>query len=628
MEKKNIDKLLDQLKQNQKSETKKFCSKEEFKSKFYERIKLEDGGVPQKKFPWVMLTTSIAACFVVVVGVSYYGHTASEMFNALSHQMSGSPTSARQSLVDCNAREYSSAYADMSARRHAEYNTGRAEYSQESSSVDSDDWSPRATNSVMKSRSPEPSISRERPDWNTEQYKSFEENPFLRVLGNPLSTFGADVDTASYTNVRRYINSNRMPPRDAVRIEEFVNSFRYDYPAPKNGEKFSVTYESFPAPWNKDHKLLLIGVQGMDIPMSELPPANYVFLVDNSGSMYDEMDLVIESLSTLIDQMREQDKISLVTYGGGVNILLDGISGNRKAHAKDLVKKLRSGGYTPGSAGIQTAYSLAHKHFVRKGNNRIILITDGDFNVGVSGESELVRMVEKERDSMIYLSTFGVGSGNYQENKLKMLSNKGNGNYFYLDNMKEARKAMKACFAGRMFALAKDVKFQVEFNPAKVSEYRLLGYEMRKLADRDFNDDTKDSGEVGVGHQVTVLYELIPAGVKSSSAGKVDPLKYLSNIVGKSEEILTCKIRYQNPTKKMASELRVFPLKSFPKAGENIQWASAVAEFAMILRDSPNKGNASYDSVLSRAKKYLGNDPDGKRVDFLNMVHNAKDIEK
>ena len=391
MEKKNIDKLLDQLKQNQKSETKKFCSKEEFKSKFYERIKLEDGGVPQKKFPWVMLTTSIAACFVVVVGVSYYGHTASEIFNALSHTVQGRSTSDRLSLAYCDA--------NMSASRHAKYHTGRA-HSEEFSSVDSsDDWSRGATNSVMKSRSPELSISRERPDWNTEQYKSFEENPFLRVLGNPLSTFGADVDTASYTNVRRYINSNRMPPRDAVRIEEFVNSFRYDYPAPKNGEKFSVTYESFPAPWNKDHKLLLIGVQGMDIPMSELPPANYVFLVDNSGSMYDEMDLVIESLSTLIDQMREQDKISLVTYGGGVNILLDGISGNRKAHAKDLVKKLRSGGYTPGSAGIQTAYSLAHKHFVRKGNNRIILITDGDFNVGVSGESELVRMVEKEKIS-------------------------------------------------------------------------------------------------------------------------------------------------------------------------------------------------------------------------------------
>ena len=618
MENKNIDKMLEQLGEKRTPQKNEFCSEELFKEKFFQKVNQKKHSVP-RLLKWG-IPLGAAACLVIgtmtVVDPSYLSEPMSEN-KAVTGKKNTTPAAAVATYDSSAVRaETVKNYADISEPKSLQRQPQRKMKA----------ITMEAVRCVPAPFSMQSELHIESPDLNTEEYKTYEENPFLRVSENPLSTFGADVDTASYTNVRRFLKSDDMPPKDAVRIEEFVNFFHYDYPAPEKGEKFRVTYESAPAPWNKKHQLLLIGVQGKEIAMQKLPPANYVFLVDNSGSMYDEMDLVIEALSSLIDQMREQDKLSLVTYGGGVNILLDGINGEQKTKAKNLVKKLTSRGYTPGSEGIQTAYKLAHKHFVKKGNNRIILITDGDFNVGLSSESELVRMVEKERDSMIYLSTFGVGSGNYQGNKLKMLSNKGNGNYFYLDNMKEARKAMKACFAGRMFALAKDVKFQVEFNPAKINGYRLLGYEMRKLADRDFNDDTKDSGEIGVGHQVTVLYELIPAGVKSSDLGNVDPLKYQTRTAGKSEEILTCKLRYQPPTEKKASELRVFPLKSMPEATANLYWASAAAEFAMILRDSPHKGTASYRSVLKQAKKYLGKDPDGKRAEFLTLVHDAMDL--
>ena len=645
MEKKNIDDMLEQLKQDRNIDQENFCSTEQFKEKFHQKVNQnkQNGshflkwGIPLAAAACLVLGTMITmeeplpettvssqyprSGEMITMEEPLPETTGSRTLNENVDTVSAAPAAP---ILNENVDTVSAAPAAPIARVKLRKNYSPSKKKSAPKGI----VAYSISSSMSMNMRAEPGMIPRAPEWNTEEYKTFEENPFLKVTGNPLSTFGADVDTASYTNVRRFLNAQHFPPKDAVRIEEFVNFFRYDYPAPKSGEKFSVTYESAPAPWNKDHQLLLIGVQGMDIPTEKLPPANYVFLVDNSGSMYQEMDLVIEALSTLVDQMREQDKISLVTYGGGVQILLDGIRGDQKSKANKLIKQLTSSGYTPGSDGIRTAYELAHKHFVKQGNNRIILITDGDFNVGVSSESELVRMVEKERDSMIYLSTFGVGSGNYQENKLKMLSNKGNGNYFYIDNMKEARKAMKSCFAGRMFALAKDVKFQVEFNPAKVSGYRLLGYEMRKLADRDFNDDSKDSGEIGVGHQVTVLYELIPAGGKSTAAGTVDPLKYQRNTAVKSDEILTCKLRYQDPAEKKESELRVFPLNSMPAATANLQWASAVAEFAMILRDSPHKGNASYSAVLKRAKKYLGEDPDGKRAEFLTLVHNARDAKR
>lgn len=479
----------------------------------------------------------------------------------------------------------------------------------------------------VSDRIPAPSVN-----FNTEEYKSLTENGFTATTVSPLSTFGADVDTATYTNVRRFLlQQNTLPPKDAVRTEEFLNYFTYNYKAPQGDADFHVNFESMDAPWSPDRKLLLVGVQAKDVETKDLPPSNFVFLIDNSGSMFSVFPMVIEAMNTLADQLRENDRISIVTYGGGVSTLMDGGSGADKEAVKKKISSLCSGGYTPGGAGIVEAYKLAHKHFIKGGNNRIVLITDGDFNVGVSSESELVTMVEKERQSAIYLSAFGVGSGNYKDSKLKMLANKGNGNYFYLDNVREAKRVMTNEMTGKMFTLAKDVKFQIEFNPAKVAAYRLVGYELRKLAARDFNDDTKDAGEVGVGHQVTAVYELImadaPADVKKKYLGSVDDLKYQKKTENTgSEDILTFKLRYQKPEGKDPSRLLTFDLKTLPETTDNIRWAAAVTEFSLLLRNSEHKGNANYKDLRARAQKALGTDPDGKRAEFLTLVKAAEDL--
>ncbi len=469
--------------------------------------------------------------------------------------------------------------------------------------------------------------------FNTEEYKNFTENPFLAVSASPLSTFGADVDSASYTNLRRMImDEKRRPPRDAVRIEECLNYFSYNYPAPEKDKMFNVAFEMDNAPWAPEHKLLLIGVQAKKIEKAKLPPSNFVFLIDDSGSMHHVMPLVIEAMTALTDQLRSQDKVSIVTYGGSVRRLAEGRSGSDKEEIKKVLAQLQAGGGTPGGAGIIDAYKLAHQYFIKGGNNRVVLITDGDFNVGVSSESDLVEMVEKERGSAIYLSTFGVGYGNFKDNKLKMLANKGNGNYSYLDNAREARHAMVNEMTGKMFTIAKDVKFQLEFNPEKVHSYRLLGYEFRKLADRDFNDDTKDSGEVGVGHQVTALYELVmadaPDEVKYQNTPKPDDLKYQARQGKASDELLTFKLRYQQPEEKAPSVLQEFTVRKQPKPGDNLGWASSVAEFALLLRDSEYKGQADFGNLAKRAKKFLGEDENGARVEFLLMVRNAAELVK
>ncbi len=482
-------------------------------------------------------------------------------------------------------------------------------------------------NYSVSDRIPAPAVN-----FNTEEYKSLTENGFTATTVSPLSTFGADVDTATYTNVRRFLlQQNTLPPKDAVRTEEFLNYFTYNYKAPQGDADFHVNFESMDAPWSPDRKLLLVGVQAKDVETKDLPPSNFVFLIDNSGSMFSVFPMVIDAMNTLADQLRENDRISIVTYGGGVSTLMDGGSGADKEAVKKKISSLCSGGYTPGGAGIVEAYKLAHKHFIKGGNNRIVLITDGDFNVGVSSESALVSMVEKERQSAIYLSAFGVGSGNYKDSKLKMLANKGNGNYFYLDNVREAKRVMTNEMTGKMFTLAKDVKFQIEFNPAKVAAYRLVGYELRKLAARDFNDDTKDAGEVGVGHQVTAVYELVmadaPADVKKKYLGSVDDLKYQKKTESTgSEDILTFKLRYQKPEGKDPSRLLTFDLKTLPETTDNIRWAAAVTEFSLLLRNSEHKGNANYKDLRARAQKALGTDPDGKRAEFLTLVKAAEDL--
>ncbi len=477
------------------------------------------------------------------------------------------------------------------------------------------------------------------PQFNTEEYTGITERGFIAAIGQPISTFGADVDTASYTNARRYLlNNNGLPPVDAVRSEEFINYFHYDYKAPTAGEKFAVNFELGDCPWKSGNKLLLVGLQAKMPPKEDkLPPSNFVFLVDNSGSMYDSMSLVIESMTTLAGKMRAGDTISLVTYGGGVEVLLDGVKGTSKAKIPEQLEKLRSGGYTPGHEGIQKAYALAHKHFIKKGNNRIILITDGDFNVGLSSESDLIKLVEKERNSGIYLTALGCGMGNYKDNKLKMLANKGNGNYAYLDTVREAKRVLETEFGGSMFTLARDVKLQLEFNPQKVYAYRLIGYELRHLENRDFRDDTKDAGEVGMGHQVTALYELVmadaPEAVKKAAVPSFAEVKSkyqtTSPVAGKSDEMLTFRLRYREPEGDAPATEKEFVLKeNQAKSGDNLQWASAAAEFAMLLRNSEYKGEASYDAVRERAKKYLGDDPGGERAEFLVMLRNAADMKR
>ncbi len=505
------------------------------------------------------------------------------------------------------------------------------------SGVNSKDYAFAADMSDSKShafgRGDMPTSVKVKEQFNTEEYKNFIENPFLAVSANPLSTFGADVDSASYTNLRRMImDEKRRPPRDSVRLEECLNYFNYNYPAPEKDKTFNVAFEMDDAPWAPQHKLLLIGVQAKKIEKDKLPPSNFVFLIDDSGSMGHVMPLVIEAMTALTDQLRSQDKVSIVTYGGNVRRLAEGKSGSDKEEIKKMLSKLSAGGYTPGGAGIVEAYKLAHQYFIKGGNNRVVLITDGDFNVGVSSESELVEMVEKERGSAIYLSTFGVGMGNFKDNKLKMLANKGNGNYSYLDNVREARNSMVNEMTGKMFTIAKDVKFQLEFNPAKVHSYRLLGYEFRKLADRDFNDDTKDAGEVGVGHQVTALYELVmadaPDEVKYRNTPKPDDLKYQARTKKASGELLTFKLRYQQPEEKAPSVLQEFTVREMPKPGDNLGWASSVVEFGLLLRESEHRGNASFEAVSKRAKRYLGEDGDGKRVEFLMMTRNAAELKK
>ncbi len=466
-------------------------------------------------------------------------------------------------------------------------------------------------------------------DFTTEEYGTVTETPFVAVARNPLSTFGADVDTAGYTNARRMImEDNYLPPANSIRLDEFLNYFRYNYPAPAEGKPLAPHFEFADAPWAKGHKLLLVGIQARDIDKENLPPSNYVFLIDNSGSMEHIFKIVKEALRTLTRQLRPQDKVSIVTYGGGVSTLLEG-SGDTNAILK-AIEKLECMGYTPGGEAIQKSYALAHEHYIKGGNNRIVLITDGDFNVGASSEAELTKMVERERGKGIYLSVVGAGFGNYKDNRMKALANKGDGNYIYIDSIAEARRAFTQGLTGQMYTLAHDVKFQVEFNPARVYAYRLLGYEMRRMADTDFRDDKKDSGEIGVGQQVTALYEVIPmeapADVKAAAVPEAPPLRYSTMAATGSDELLTFHLRFQKPEGGGAVE-EEYPVAN-PANGANLGWAATVAEFVLLLRDSKYKGTASYEEVIRLAKSTLGPDTDNEHLEFIGMASRAKDLAK
>ena len=468
-------------------------------------------------------------------------------------------------------------------------------------------------------------------DFDTEEYKTVGERPFVAAATNPLSTFGADVDTAMYANMRRMIlEEHRLPPAEAVRIEELINYFGYDYPAPEKDGVMRPHFELGAAPWAPERQLLLIGIQAKTPVKEELPPSHYVFLIDNSGSMSGVFPMVREAMTTLAAQLRPGDKVSMVTYGGGVRTLLEGCSDMEKVCK--AVRELDTEGYTPGGEGIQRAYALAEKHFIKGGNNRIVLVTDGDFNVGASSEAELVEMVKAKRDTGIYLSIAGCGMGNYKDNKLKMLANQGNGNAFYLDTVREAKRVFVHGMTGNMYALARDVKFQVEFDPSKVFAYRLLGYELREMTDRDFRDDGKESGTVGLGQQMTALYEIIPADapdeVRNAAVPEMPPLKYLTAAATGSGELLTFRMRWHEPQGNEEAKESSEAVKPEQPRSANWGWAAAAAEFALALRGSRFAPGASVEHAAAEAQKYLGDDATGERAEFLLMLRRAAELRK
>ena len=463
-------------------------------------------------------------------------------------------------------------------------------------------------------------------DFNTEQYDRIVDNAFKLAMENPLSTFSIDVDRASYSNMRRFLNDNQLPPPDAVRIEELVNYFTYDYPQPKGDDPFAVTMEVSRCPWNSGHQLALIGLQGLEIDTEDLPPNNLVFLLDVSGSMSssDKLPLLKSAMRLLVGQLRREDRVSIVVYAGAAGIVLEPTSD--KGRILEAINRLNAGGSTAGGAGIELAYKTARKSFIKEGNNRVILATDGDFNVGVSSDDALVRLIEQKRESGIFLSVLGFGTGNYKDSKMEKLADKGNGNYAYIDDILEAKKVLVTEMGGTLVTIAKDVKIQVEFNPAFVKAYRLVGYENRMLAKEDFADDAKDAGELGAGHTVTALFELIPA-----SAGEVVPevgaLKYQVTGLVKSDDLMTVKLRYKKPdgdvSKLFVQSVEAAELQARAPSG-NLRFASAVAEFGLLLRNSEYKGTASYHQVLRRARQAKGADLEGYRAEFIRLVEKTQ----
>ena len=461
--------------------------------------------------------------------------------------------------------------------------------------------------------------------FTTETYDHIEENGLRRVATDPLSTFSIDVDTASYANVRRFLTDGTLPPAGAVRIEELINYFRFDYPQPGGDEPFSVTTELAPCPWNAKHRLALIGIRGRETREEAPRPRNLVFLLDVSGSMIDpdKLPLVRNAMRMLVDTLTPQDRIAVVVYAGASGLVLPSTPGDRKETIHQAIARLEAGGSTNGAAGITLAYQVARQHFIRGGVNRVILATDGDFNVGVTSQDELIRLIEQERASGVFLSVLGVGTGNLKDSTMEKLADKGNGNYAYLDSLHEARKVLVREGGATLTTIAKDVKIQVEFNPTVVEAYRLIGYENRALRSEDFNDDQKDAGEIGQGHSVTALYEIVPAGTPIEVPG-VDGLRYQQPAVrtaaAASSELATVKIRYKAPDGDMSRLTTKVLLNADTPMSPNLAFASAVAEFGMLLRNSEHQGNASYAAAAERARRFRGNDAEGYRAEFIKLV--------
>ena len=474
------------------------------------------------------------------------------------------------------------------------------------------------------------------PGYNEETYQRIVENAFKKAEDHPLSTFSIDVDAASYSNIRRFIRQGWAPQKDAVRIEEMINYFVYDYPEPDGEHPFSITTEVGAAPWNPAHQLVHIGLQGQRMRSDEQPANNLVFLLDVSGSMSaeDKLPLLKKALHMLVGELTERDRVAIAVYAGAAGLVLPSTPGDQKEEIFGALDRLSAGGSTAGAAGIRLAYEVARKNFIEGGNNRVILATDGDFNVGVSNNADLVRMIEEKRDEGTFLTVLGFGTGNLKDARMEQIADHGNGNYYYIDGELEAKKVLVTDLRGTLFTIAKDVKIQVEFNPVLVASYRLIGYENRLLADEDFDDDTKDAGELGSGHTVTALYEVIPVGAPTTTAVRDrGDLKYQDNTLTQaayaSGELMTVKLRYKAPdgdTSRLIERVVRHPAPDRQAAADNFYFSAAVAEFGMILRDSEHKGTATLDQVLALARDALGDDREGYRAEFIRLVEDYQEI--
>jgi Ca-activated chloride channel homolog len=481
--------------------------------------------------------------------------------------------------------------------------------------------------------------SRYRGDFNTATYDKGEENPFLPAATNPLSTFSIDVDTASYSNVRRFINSGSLPPKDAVRVEEMINYFTYDYKEPEGDKPFSIDLDATSCPWDSSHRLLRIGLKGRDVGNEKRPASNLVFLLDVSGSMMpaERLPLVKQAMRLLVDKLGENDRVTIVIYAGGSGLALKSTPGSEKEKILRALEELQAGGSTNGAEGIELAYKVAADNFIKGGVNRVILATDGDFNIGVTSQGDLIRLIEAKAKSGVFLSVLGVGTDNLKDSTMQKLADKGNGNYAYLDSVDEARKVLVQQINGTLVTIAKDVKIQVEFNPARVASYRLIGYEKRLLRKEDFNNDKVDAGEIGAGHTVTALYEVVPAGGSvtdpAASVPPVDPLKYGTNRTDTSTgspEMVTVKLRHKKPdgdTSELTERSFTDTGSKFENAAPDLKFAAAVAEFGMLLRESQFKGKGSLGAVLEWAQEGKGRDPAGYRAGFIEMVRTAQSLK-
>jgi len=469
------------------------------------------------------------------------------------------------------------------------------------------------------------------PSPGFESYDPIEENGWFLARVKPLSTFSVDVDAASYGNVRRFITQGQLPPIDAVRVEELVNYFDYDYPNPRGRHPFSIVTEVAECPWNPENKLVHIGLQGRRVDSEALPPTNLVFLIDVSGSMNqpNKLPLLKSSFRLLVDQLREEDRVAIVVYAGAAGLVLPSTPGCDRERILCAIDRLHAGGSTAGGAGIRLAYRVAEENFLEEGNNRIILATDGDFNVGMSSDGDMVRLIEEKRRSGVFLTVLGFGQGNLKDSKMEKIADKGNGHYAYIDNIIEAKKVLINEMGATLLTIAKDVKLQVEFNPARVASYRLIGYENRILQDRDFEDDTKDAGEIGAGHSVTALYEVTLAD--RDDDGRVRPLKYsdmhIRDDSRRSSELLTVSFRYKPPAESK-SRLLAVAVKDrntpFGKASSDFRFSAAIAQFGMILRDSPERGDATMADVIATARSARGEDLHGYRAEFIRLAEMAE----